>query len=113
LGADSQCFVVDEAARPSELPQMAGLLAIRRQLEWEGLLAQHNSIILLVYATVKGYSSWQTLRVRISCPLGLRHEISKRRGRKSAIGDIQKCQRSATPFVKVQAFNKTFITLGF
>jgi hypothetical protein len=53
LGVESQCFVVDEAARPSELPQMAGLLAIRHQLEWEALPSQHNSIILLVYETVK------------------------------------------------------------
>jgi hypothetical protein len=32
---------------------MAGFLAIRHQLELEGLPSQHNAIILLVYATVK------------------------------------------------------------
>jgi hypothetical protein len=53
LGVDRQCFVVDEAARPSELPQLAGLCAIRQERELEGLPSQHNAIILLVYETVK------------------------------------------------------------
>src|SRR5580700_3028800 len=53
LGVDSQCFVVDETARTSELPQLAGFLAIRHQLELEGLPSQHNWIILLVYAMSK------------------------------------------------------------
>jgi hypothetical protein len=78
LGVESQCFVVDEATRPSELPQLAGFLAIGHQLELEALPSQHNWIILLVYAIVKGYPSWQALRVRITCPLGLRYEISKK-----------------------------------
>jgi hypothetical protein len=53
LGLDRQCFVVDEATRPSDRPQMAGLLALRQQLEWEALPSQYNLSILLVYATVK------------------------------------------------------------
>ena len=53
FGVESQRFVVDEAARPSELPQVAGWFAVWHQLEFEGLQSQHNSIRLLVYATVK------------------------------------------------------------
>jgi hypothetical protein len=34
-------------------PQMAGFLAIRQQLAWQALPSQHNSIMLLAYATIK------------------------------------------------------------
>jgi hypothetical protein len=49
-------LVVDKAARPSELPQVAELLAIGAKLELECLQSQHNLFILLVYAIVKRYT---------------------------------------------------------
>ena len=75
---ESQGFVVDQAARPSELPQVAELLAVGSKFEFEGLQSQPNVIILLVYAIVKRHSSRQALRVRIACPFGLCNKVSKK-----------------------------------
>jgi hypothetical protein len=46
-------LLVPRQSGPCELPETAGFLAIRYQLELEALPSQHNAIILLVYATVK------------------------------------------------------------
>ena len=49
----SEGFVVDEAARPSELSQVAELFAVGAKFEFECLESQHNSVILLVYAIAR------------------------------------------------------------
>jgi hypothetical protein len=70
---ESEGLVVDEAARPSELPQVAELFAMGSKFEFECLQSQPNPIVLII----KRYSSRQTLRLRIACPFGLRHKVSK------------------------------------
>ena len=75
---ESEGLVVDEAARPSELPQVAELLAIGAKLEFACLQSQPNLFILLVYAIVKRYTSRQALRVRIACPFGLCYKVSQK-----------------------------------
>jgi hypothetical protein len=75
---ESEGFVVDKAARPSELPQVAELFAIGSKLKFECLQSQHQSIRLLVYAVVKRYTSRQALHFRIACPFGLRNKVSKK-----------------------------------
>ncbi len=77
FGVESEGFVVDETAGPSELPQVAELLAMGSKFEFECLQSQPNPTVLLVYAIIKPYSSRQTLHVRIACPFGLRHKVSK------------------------------------
>jgi hypothetical protein len=78
LDVQGQGFVVDKAARPSELPQVAELFAIGAKGELECLPSQHGPIKLVVYAVVKRYTSRQALRLRIARPLGLRHKVSQK-----------------------------------
>src|SRR5256885_11057426 len=61
LDIESQRLVIDEAARASELPQVAELLGVWSKFEFVCLQSQHQPR-LLAYEAVKRYPSRQALR---------------------------------------------------